>query len=117
MEQERAHRGRIQAQGPKKGPSVEITRSWAQASPPTVQEGLAWLDELWHELSSYEQDCRREAYDKAKEFILRAGKCGGVRRIKQSYPQPPRGDQRRIDIEVLSGAAFVPESESEPSYG
>ena len=40
-------------------------------------------------------------------FIDGAAASGGVGPTKQSWPQPPRRDQRRVDIEVQAGRAFI----------
>jgi hypothetical protein len=96
------HRGRFQAQGG----GVEKSVSWAQNVPPTVSDGHQWLDNLIAQLSPAEYLERLESFRKAREFMERAAKCGGVNAaISKSWVA--RGTIR-VDLEVWVGTAFVP---------
>lgn len=70
------------------------------------------LEQLRMKLSPAERNHRETAFKQAAEFIDRAARAGGVTVHKRSYPVPPRADGRRVDIEVLSGEAFVDPQES-----
>ena len=69
------------------------------------------LEDLRNVLTAAEQRFREEAFRKAHDFVDRAAIVGGVGYTKASYPQPPRRDHRRVDIEVQKGRAFVPDPE------
>jgi len=100
------HRGRVQAQGG----GVEESVPWAQDQPPTAREGHEMLNALEVRLTARESACRAEAFRQAHEYIDRAARVGGSHAPdRKSYPAPPRKDQRRVDIEVLKGIAFVPD--------
>jgi hypothetical protein len=104
------HRGRVQAQGG----GVEESIPWAQASPPTDADGYKMLVDLRNRLLPSEQRHRETAFAEARAFILRASQEGGVhaipRAVQKSFPRKPLPDNRRVDIEVRKGSAFVPES-------
>lgn len=99
------HRGRLQAQGGR----IEQSEAWAQDTPLPATEGFRRLDLLKDRLSPREQEYREKAFDLARRFIIQVAGAGGTGPTKKSYPQPPRRDQRRVDIEVIKGLAFVPE--------
>jgi hypothetical protein len=65
------------------------------------------LTRLKYRLDRSEYLLRREAFQKAHRFIDGAAAIGWVGPTKPSWPQPPRRDQRRVDIEVIAGRAFV----------
>jgi hypothetical protein len=97
------HRGRFQAQGG----GFEESVPWDQDDPPTARDGHRLLTRLKYQLDKAEYLLRREAFQRAHRFIDGASASGGVGPTKQSWPQPPRRDQRWVDIEVQAGRAFV----------
>jgi hypothetical protein len=96
------HRGRFQAQGG----GVEESEAWDEELPLPGTEGHRLLTRLKYKLDREDYLLRQEAFGKAHRFITNAAPAG-VGPTKQSWPQPPRRDQRRVDIEVQSGRAFV----------
>jgi hypothetical protein len=97
------HRGRLQAQGG----GIEESEAWSEEDALTEIRGHELLTRLKYRLAKDEYLLRQEAFQKAHRFIDNAAKNGGVGPMKQSWPQPPRRDCRRVDIEVQSGRAFV----------
>jgi hypothetical protein len=54
-----------------------------------------------------------EAFREAHKYIDKSAKCGGIDAIiKKSFPQPSLQGGKRVDIEVLMGKAFIPDSPS-----
>jgi hypothetical protein len=109
MTESKEHRGRVQGQGA----NVEESVSWSQDAPPTVEDGLRFIDELHGLLTRREAELREAGFQQARAAVRRAGGGGGVPKDRRypwakSYPQPPRRDGRRVDIEVHAGTAFVP---------
>jgi hypothetical protein len=100
------HHGRIQAQGG----GTEKSVAWARDTPPTRSEGLAMLVVLEAQLTRAERRDRADALRRARVWIARAAAAGGVVALtKKTFPpRPIKGV--RIDIEVISGEAFVPDS-------
>jgi len=96
------HRGRIQAQGG----GVEESEPRTRPSPLLTSEALRLVDILEDRLTTIEADRRRDAFVSARRFIRNAAPRG-VGPTKKSWPSPPRRDQRRADIEVQKGLAFV----------
>ena len=99
------HRGRIQAQGG----GTERSVSWAQDKPPTTEDGLRLVTDLIAKLTAAEFNERAPAFEKAREFITRAGEHGGVDAVI-SKSWAVRG-AIRVDLEVKVGKAFVPNQE------
>jgi hypothetical protein len=69
------------------------------------------LEDLMAKLEPKEVEYRVEAFDRAHVGIDRASEIGGIPQdgrypASKSYPQPPRSDGRRVDIEVWAGRAF-----------
>ncbi|WP_298739893.1 DUF6531 domain-containing protein [uncultured Chitinophaga sp.] len=100
-----ACRGRVQAQGK----SLEESVPWARDTPPTVSEGLAMLDELENKLSNAERKLRAQAFAKARKFVTDAGKAGGVDAPVSRTFMVKGTKHERVDIEVKTGKAFVPD--------
>ena len=97
------HRGRIQAQGD----GLEKSVSWNRATPPTSKEELSMLDELTESLTKGERKARQEAIDKAKKWIINAGKNGGADApVSKTFLIKGTKDVR-IDIEIITGKAFI----------
>ncbi len=97
------HAGRFQAQA--KGGILESER-WDEKDPLAAFEGHRKLGALKYKLTKNEYLILQSAFQKAHEFVEGA-RPYGVGPTMQSWPQPPRRDQRRVDIEVQSGLAFV----------
>ena len=97
------HAGRFQYQA--KGDVLE-SETWNEKNPLPAVEGHRKLGTLKYKLTKNDYLLLRIAFQKAHEFVEGA-RPNGVAPTKQSWPQPPRRDQRRVDIEVDSGFAFV----------
>jgi hypothetical protein len=101
--EEKPHRGRIQAQGG----GVEESESWAQDTPPTVEEALEFLENLKNKLTKTEYEKRKTEFEKAEKFIKQAGENGGVNaKVSKTFKVKDTKDLR-VDIEVISGKAFI----------
>ena len=101
------HRGRIQVQGG----GVEESIPWTRGTPPNASEGHDMLNELHARLTPLEQRSREVTFTKAHEFIDRVAKVGGAHHpVKKTFLVSPGRDNRRIDIEVIIGLAFVPDA-------
>jgi RHS repeat-associated protein len=94
-------RGRIQAQGG----GLERSVAWAQNAPPSVAQGLALLSGLKLQLTNKQLVERERSFLQAGRFIINA--APGVTPTRQSFYEI-RGKDIRVDIEVQSGIAFVP---------
>jgi hypothetical protein len=91
------------------GEGVEESVPWNADEPPSGDDGHAMLDELNGKLTPAEQGHREEAFRQAHMFVSRAERAGGVDApYKRSFFPRPRSGRRRVDIEVLTGRAFVP---------
>ena len=99
----RPHRGRIQAQGG----GIEESERWAQDEPLTLVEGLTLESNVRRKLTPAERAARQAAFKEARDFMARAHANGGVPSVvMQTYPVV--GDlDRRVDLEVRKGLAFV----------
>lgn len=101
---ENAHRGRIQIQGPDM--DEEISWAWAQDTPPTKEDGLRELDKLYDSLTDKQKKARRDAYAKARKWIRNRPEAGVDARVSQSWGNKD-DSKKRIDIEVIKGKAFT----------
>ncbi len=100
------HRGRFQAQGG----GIEESESWAQSRPLSVKKALELLKRLIDKLHKEDYEKRKTPFLKTRAFIEEAGKNGGVSSpVKRSFKVKGSKDER-VDIEVLSGKAFIKES-------
>jgi len=99
------HRGRVQAQGNNLQKSV----AWALPGPPTLAQGLGFLEMLKAQLTDKELAERAVGFAGAEQFMRNAAANGGVCAgdVARSLSFPKRG-QIRVDIEVIQGKAFVP---------
>ncbi len=97
------HRGRFQAQGG----GIEESEPWNQAFPLVAPVAHDLLTRLGSKIPVREAEIRRQAFNKAHEFIDKCASAGGIGPTKQSWPKPSRTDSRRVDIEVNNGIAFV----------
>jgi len=113
------HRGVIQIQGPdinaRDNPaSVDDTLSWnwptsgEVSKPPTSRRARQELARLWNQLTSTQQNRRKQAYDEAVQWLIQVRDSGGVTApVSKSFRN--RGEAHvRIDIVVHTGRAFVP---------
>ncbi|MGH1339236.1 MAG: hypothetical protein ACRBFS_24170 [Aureispira sp.] len=97
------HRGRIQAQGG----GVEESESWAQDEPLKISKARLLFRLLIAKLSPKEQIKRQKAFDKAEQFAEQASKTGGAHaKLNRSFKVFGSKDER-VDIEVISGKAFI----------
>jgi hypothetical protein len=63
-------------------------------------------------LSPAEAVARETAFEQAHAFVDAAASAGGVDAYTpKSFPQPPNRGGIRVDIEVITGTAFVPDEE------
>jgi hypothetical protein len=108
MERGTAHRGRVQAQGG----GVEKSCPWAQKTPLTRDEGQQKVDTLEGGLTSKEKEGREEAFRQVRDYIDRVARAGGVDApVSKTFPNRSRERSNiRLDIEVITGRAFVPDS-------
>jgi len=117
--EEMLHRGRVQAQGKrqprttkaktKKG-KIESSVAWALRDPPSVDAMLAMLDQLWDVLPATEQRVRADCFAHARQFLRKAAERGGmVAPTLKSFRNPKLKGGVRVDIEVWTGQAGVPE--------
>ncbi|WP_321900386.1 hypothetical protein [Burkholderia cepacia] len=97
-----ANRGRIQAQGG----GIEESEPWADPVPLPCKDGLTKSKALESGLAKKEQKIRKDAFDRARDFMRRCAKNGGTSVTSKSYPVRDDKD-RRVDIEVRAGRAFV----------
>lgn len=104
------HRGRIQAQGA----GTEESVSWAQDRPPTESDMLAMCEQLEGKLTRKELRDRERAFAELREHIRDAARSAGVSsvpNVRKSFPRTRRLRNARVDFEVLSGVACVPDPE------
>ena len=105
------HRGRFQAQGVDIAlNNGTIAKPWGVASPLPADQGHGKLDELKGMLTSGQQANRSTSFSLAHMYVKRAKASGGVNaRWSRSCPQNKNDseDDRRVDIEVLAGKAFI----------
>ena len=96
------HRGRFQAQGR----GLEESEPWDEEEPLRALQAHHLLDGLRLRIPPREAAHRQEPFWKAHRFIDSAATSGGVGFCKKSYVARGSRD-RRVDIEVQSGLAFV----------
>ena len=95
------HRGRIQAQGE----GLEKSVSWSQDDPLTKDQGRALLHKLDDQLTPAERRRREKQLAEARRYIEQTN--GGIDALKKKTFRNRQSRDARIDIEVLSGTAFV----------
>lgn len=103
------HRGRFQAQGG----DVEESESWAQEHPLSVFKALDLMKNLILKLTSKDYKRREKEFEKAQNLIKEAGNSGGVRAKFTKTFKVKGSKNERVDIEVLSGKAFVKDNKHE----
>ena len=105
------HRGRIQSQSD----SMDESEAWSQDIPLEASEGIDKAKILEYRHNKKEKKLKMLAFKKAREFIIKCKENGGVtsRDLKNSLSFPVRNDRtnRRVDIEVRKGIAFIPSPE------
>lgn len=107
-DKEDKHRGRVQAQGNK----LEASEAWSQEKPPTVDEGLTFLERLIAKITRPQFLEREKQFEKAEKFIKQAGDNGGVdAKVSKTFKKKGTKDVR-VDIEVIKGTAFVKKDEN-----
>lgn len=99
------HRGRIQSQGGK----INDSESWCEKSGVKADVARKKVKTLNARSRSPEKRLRKEAFDKTIRFINSAEAKGGVT-APVSKTNLVKNDKkgRRVDIEVISGKAFLP---------
>jgi len=103
------HRGRLQAQGGE----TQKSESWTQQKPPTRGEVLEKCDSLEERLTARERRDREEPLQRLREFIVKAAEQGGVwAPCYKTFLKRGSGDIR-VDLEVISGLACVPDDSDE----
>lgn len=88
------------------GGGVEDSVSWDQDKPPSTDDGIQMVNALRNRLQAREQNTRAESINKAIAYIERCRGRGVDAPV--SWTSPVRGDRdnRRTDIEVITGRAF-----------
>jgi hypothetical protein len=90
------------------GGGMNDSESWAQASPLLAADGKAMLLALEARLPARERAARLNAMSAAGAFIDRCEIAGGIRaQVSRSFLVSGDRANRRVDIEVHSGVAFV----------
>jgi hypothetical protein len=103
-----SHRGRLQAQGPR----TEQSQPWSQEDPLTASDGHKLLRNLEESLSQPERIERRVAFEKARGWIAAAAGNGGVNApVSKKFWDLKGSRDIRVDIEVRTGLAFVPDED------
>jgi hypothetical protein len=104
------HRGRLQVQGVDV-PRPEPSRPWTQAVPRPAADAQADLYALEAGCTAAQQALRHQAFADARRYVAAAQQGGGanapVRRSFRNRNLPPRNKTARVDIEVITGFAFV----------
>lgn len=71
----------------------------------TAEDGLELLKRLKKKIPKKEVEKRARQFQKAKDFIHRGQKAGGLDPHKKTFKK--KGTNARVDIEILGGKAFV----------
>jgi hypothetical protein len=99
------HRGRWQAQGQ----GLEESEAWNQPVALSAQDGENLLSRLESKIGPNEAAHRAAGFRKARDFIERARRAGGIHvQVIRSFTVPNDPTGRRVDLEVRAGSAFVP---------
>ena len=97
------HRGRIQSQGGK----IEDSESWNYNMPISEKTAKDKVNILKARHTRKEQKLRSNAFDKAYNFIDNAKSAFGVdAQVHQTF-MVKGSKNERVDIEVITGKAFV----------
>jgi hypothetical protein len=106
-----AHRGTIQIQGKgltNKSSDIEIHRPWAQDTPLTLDQGLALLQSAGAELPNKVWNIWSNAAYRAERYMIGSAQHGGLSSGPSKSFYVGDGTDRRVDVHVMSGQAFVP---------
>lgn len=99
------YRGRWQAQGA----NIQASERWAQDDPLSAVDGRRLLTTLKLGLAPAEQARRAVAFVRANRYVDIMEAAGGVAApVIKSFPVANDADERRVDLEVKAGMAFVP---------
>jgi hypothetical protein len=91
------------------GGGINDSESWAQALPLAAVTGRAMLLLLEARLPRRERMMRANSVAAAHAYIDRCEVVGGISaQVKRSFNVSGDRANRRVDIEVISGNAFVP---------
>ena len=93
------NRGRVQAQGT----HLEESVSWDTDKPVTVKDVQDKLEELKRKLSKRDLKDRKEAFEKAKNFIENGNNCNGLDAPISKTFMVKGTKHERVDIEIISG--------------
>jgi hypothetical protein len=85
---------------------LEESEPWNEEEPLPAPRGHDLLSKLEAKIPRGEAALRQESFAKAHRFIDSGASSGGVGPCKKSFVVRGSRDQR-VDIEVLSGLAFV----------
>ena len=105
------HRGVFQAQGA----GMQESEKWNQPQPLTAVDGHSLLESLREKIAPTEAAIRAGAFADAHGFIDAARIVGGapqdnrypLKKTFRVFPDPRGRRDRRVDIEVHAGRAFV----------
>lgn len=68
------------------------------------------LDDLWQQLTLVERKEREEGFRQARRFVVAAAAASGVDAVViVSFPKPKLKGGIRVDIEVRTGRACIPD--------
>lgn len=95
------HRGRFQAQGG----GLEESESWGQDEPISKVKGLELLSKLKNKLKKKDRELREKQFDAAERYVEQVE--GGIDAVKKKTFRNRKTKDVRVDIEVLSGRAFI----------
>jgi hypothetical protein len=85
----------------------EISRSWAQTSPPSNDDGQEMLDSLEAECTRRQRSRRQRAFARARRWVMALRGTGVAGPVSMSWSDPDQADVYRVDIEVRLGTAFA----------
>src|ERR1700722_8152510 len=104
-----SHRGRVQAQGG----GTEKSQSWTQDTASTESEMLNKCDQLENQLTAKEKTARKQPFAELRRFVRAAAKGGGVSAPVSKSFLKPGSKNIRVDLEVITGMACVPDADDE----
>ncbi len=89
----------------------EISRTWAQAASRLAADAHVDLHALEAGCAPAQLALRDQAFVDARQYVTAAQHAGGanapVRRTFRNRNLPPKNKTARVDIEVITGLAFV----------
>jgi len=99
------NRGRIQAQGGR----TEKSEAWTKEKDIDKKEGLSITKRLEQQLSKRELSMRKEALKQLKSRIKTSPSSGIDAPLIKTYYDDKRKRDIRIDLEIITGRAFIDE--------